>query len=48
MWRSLEAEGGELFLALRELHESAPDSTHAWFPRSLRALEANPDPIPIF
>ena len=45
VWLSLEAEGGEQFRALQDLHRDAPESQHNWFPRSLLHLQ-QPDPPP--
>ena len=46
VWERMEAEGWEQFLALQEQSEGAPDKDHAWFPRSLRALQRDPNPEP--
>ena len=46
VWKRMEAEGWEQFLALQEQSEGAPDRDHAWFPRSLLALQRNPNPEP--
>ena len=46
VWERMEAEGWEQFMALQELSEEAPDRDHAWFPRSLLALQRNPNPEP--
>ena len=46
VWEQMESEGWEQFLALRELHDGAPDRQHTWFPRSLLTLEQNPQPAP--
>lgn len=48
VWDQLEAEGGEQFLALQELHRQAPIRNHNWFPRSLLTLERMPVPEPRF
>ena len=46
VWERMEAEGWEQFLALQEQSEGAPDRDHACFPRSLLALQNNPNPEP--
>ena len=46
VWERMALEEWEHYTAIRELHELLPGRNHAWFPRSLRALEENPNPIP--
>ena len=46
VWQRMADENWEQYLALRDLHEAAPDRDHSWFPRSIRALENDPAPIP--
>ena len=45
-WDRLEAEDWPQFRSLRALHEEAIERNHSWFPRSLLAIERNPDPVP--
>lgn len=44
VWDQLEAEGGQQFQTLQELHRQAPARNHSWFPRSLLTLERRPVP----
>ena len=44
LWETLELEGGDQFTSLQELHAAAEGRSHSWFPRSILALEAEPDP----
>ncbi|KAG0724360.1 hypothetical protein GWK47_005185 [Chionoecetes opilio] len=46
VWLRMQEEDWEQFRALQELSDAAPDRSHGWFPRSLRALQENPLPIP--
>ena len=46
IWQRLETMGWEQYNNLLELHREAPERHHAWFPRSLLTLEANPAPAP--
>ena len=45
-WQRMAEEGWDQFRLIQELHEGAPDRSHAWFPRSLLALERDPNPAP--
>lgn len=46
VWRRIEDEGGQQFLYVQDLHREAPHRSHAWFPRSLMALESNQNQTP--
>ncbi|XP_045115815.1 uncharacterized protein LOC123507192 [Portunus trituberculatus] len=46
IWQRIADEGWDQFSHLQELHDAAPDRQHTWFPRSLLALEMNPNPAP--
>ncbi|KAG0727852.1 RNA-directed DNA polymerase from mobile element jockey [Chionoecetes opilio] len=46
VWLRMQEEDWEQFLVLQELSDAAPDRSHGWFPRSLRALRDDPDPAP--
>ena len=46
VWQRLLDLGWEQYASLQELHQGAPQRQHAWFPRSLLALERDPAPEP--
>ncbi|KAG0706852.1 hypothetical protein GWK47_024249 [Chionoecetes opilio] len=46
VWLRMQEEDWEQFLVLQKLSDAAPDRSHGWFPRSLRALRDDPDPAP--
>ena len=48
VWQRMADEDWDQYRALRDLHDSAPDRDHSWFPRSIRSLERDPAPTPLY
>ena len=46
IWQRMAEEDWDQFRTIQDLHDGAPDRHHAWFPRSLLALERDPNPAP--